>query len=434
MATSTVTKILLRRGTDADRQSVVLSNGEPGWSTDTKELYIGDGTTTGGIKIGAQEGGYIGYAGLSADVVNPYTAMSNAVYVTNNSTSNPALVITNNNTGGNGCWVNFKGNSASHAAYVANLSAIQTNSTGYAVNYSSVSTQAYYLTASNAYQMWNGYTHSFTINGNADLYHRGHIYSGDGNGVTIIATMSGGTDAVGNAMGGLGSGQTQNGDFYIRTIADYNSFDPFATDSLAGMSANSEVKAYQQATMMTIEGRGSPDGAGNPRGTITCYGVLKPANNDAQNLGSGSALWDNVYSANATIQTSDKNLKDNIKTSGLGLTFINKLKPVSYKKKDREDDIVMGSKADGSDPIMGKLPRTFKREHYGLIAQDVKEVLDDLKIDPINFAGYIDPNISEGTDDLPLALRYEEFISPLIKAVQELSTEVDTLKAELAKK
>ena len=430
MATSTVTKILLRRGTDADRQSVVLSNGEPGWATDTKELYIGDGTTSGGIKIGAQEGGYIGYAGLSADVVNPYTAMSNAVYVTNNSTSNPALVITNNNTGGNGCWVNFKGNSASHAAYVANLSAIQTNSAGYTVNYSSVSTQAYYLSATNAYQMWNGYSYNYKVLGNGSIYNRGHFYSGDDNGTAIFATISGGTNSVGASM----AGGATNGDYQMRTIADFNNWDPFASDALAGLSANSEVKNTQSAVMLTIEGRGAPDGASNPRGTMTVYGVLKPANNDAQNLGSGSALWDNVYSANATIQTSDKNLKDNIKTSGLGLTFINKLKPVSYKKKDREDDIIMGSKADGSDPIMGKYPRTFKREHYGLIAQDVKEVLDDLKIDPINFAGYIDPNISEGTDDLPLALRYEEFISPLIKAVQELSTEVDTLKAELAKK
>lgn len=44
-------KIQFRRGPDADRDDTVLSNGEPGFSTDTKQLYIGDGETLGGIPI-----------------------------------------------------------------------------------------------------------------------------------------------------------------------------------------------------------------------------------------------------------------------------------------------------------------------------------------------------------------------------------------------
>lgn len=41
----------LRRGTDTERQSVVFAEGELAYTTDTKELYVGDGTTLGGIKI-----------------------------------------------------------------------------------------------------------------------------------------------------------------------------------------------------------------------------------------------------------------------------------------------------------------------------------------------------------------------------------------------
>ena len=41
----------LRRGTDAERQSITPKDGEMIWTTDNKELYVGDGTTVGGNKI-----------------------------------------------------------------------------------------------------------------------------------------------------------------------------------------------------------------------------------------------------------------------------------------------------------------------------------------------------------------------------------------------
>jgi hypothetical protein len=41
----------LRRGTDLARQSIVFQEGELVYITDTKDLYAGDGTTVGGIKV-----------------------------------------------------------------------------------------------------------------------------------------------------------------------------------------------------------------------------------------------------------------------------------------------------------------------------------------------------------------------------------------------
>ena len=41
----------LRRGTDAERQIITPVEGELVYVTDTKELYIGDGTTVGGIRV-----------------------------------------------------------------------------------------------------------------------------------------------------------------------------------------------------------------------------------------------------------------------------------------------------------------------------------------------------------------------------------------------
>ena len=45
-------RLLVRRGTNADRLGAVLASGELGYTTDTRKLYVGDGTTFGGILIG----------------------------------------------------------------------------------------------------------------------------------------------------------------------------------------------------------------------------------------------------------------------------------------------------------------------------------------------------------------------------------------------
>ena len=74
MGQETITKILLRRGTDADRQSVVLAAGEPGWTTDTNKLYIGDGSTPGGVEVSAASADLVtGFEHLSANNLYAYT-------------------------------------------------------------------------------------------------------------------------------------------------------------------------------------------------------------------------------------------------------------------------------------------------------------------------------------------------------------------------
>jgi hypothetical protein len=49
--------IQFRRGTDAQRTAVTPAAGEPVWVTDTTKLYVGDGTTAGGIEIAGGGGG-----------------------------------------------------------------------------------------------------------------------------------------------------------------------------------------------------------------------------------------------------------------------------------------------------------------------------------------------------------------------------------------
>jgi len=61
---NTLIKLLVRRGTDADRKNIVLEGGELGYTTDTDRLFVGDGTTSGGVLVGNK------YKGENADVTN----------------------------------------------------------------------------------------------------------------------------------------------------------------------------------------------------------------------------------------------------------------------------------------------------------------------------------------------------------------------------
>lgn len=127
-----------------------------------------------------------------------------------------------------------------------------------------------------------------------------------------------------------------------------------------------------------------------------------------------------------TVQNrSDKRDKTSIIDEPLGLAFINKLIPVQFKWDLREDYSVLNDdrtitelKKDGS--------KARSRYHNGFIAQDVKAVMDELKID---FGGYQDHSINGGKD--VLSLGYDEFIAPMCKAIQELSAEVESLKAKI---
>ena len=52
--------------------------------------------------------------------------------------------------------------------------------------------------------------------------------------------------------------------------------------------------------------------------------------------------------------------------------------------------------------------------------------MDDLSLSDTDFAGYIYNEIDE-----QYQLRYNEFISPLIKSVQELSSKIDAMQIEI---
>lgn len=131
---------------------------------------------------------------------------------------------------------------------------------------------------------------------------------------------------------------------------------------------------------------------------------------------------------------SDKRDKADIQDIDLGLDFIKKLRPRKFKWDYRENYGIIDK--DGSiyieDEKQNKIlvkkdgSKCGKRFHNGLIAQEVKEVIDEMGID---FAGYQDHKICGGKD--VLSLGYNEFIAPIIKAIQEQQVIIEELKEQV---
>jgi hypothetical protein len=161
------------------------------------------------------------------------------------------------------------------------------------------------------------------------------------------------------------------------------------------------------------------------RCVLDYLGQFTPTTDNTLSIGSSTKRWGAVYVTGGTVSSSDEREKTEITNSALGLNFINALRPVSYKWKvggrDVRTDFDKGKDENGNYTQI-VTDRAGIRTHFGLIAQEVKEVLGGQ-----DFGGYVYDNDSD-----KYALRYEQFISPLIKAVQELSQQVETLKSELA--
>ena len=128
--------------------------------------------------------------------------------------------------------------------------------------------------------------------------------------------------------------------------------------------------------------------------------------------------WTNIYAAKAVTVNSDRRLKRDI--------------------KDFDDDFVR-------EFIMGIKPKKFgykngDRTHYGFIAQDIEELMRSLNMTNLDFSGLCitkpirNPDEEVNNDELDevYGLRYEEFISPLLRMVQIQQSEIDDLKKEVS--
>jgi hypothetical protein len=176
---------------------------------------------------------------------------------------------------------------------------------------------------------------------------------------------------------------------------------------------------------VTADGASSPSQAvriENNRNTLFT-GAILPSSDNAYQCGASDKRWSLVYAANGTIQTSDQRDKTEITGSSLGSDFIKNLKPVSYKF------VVGGNKDAGLDENGNRVYEAVpgKRTHWGFIAQEVKEAADEAGVD---FGGWILTDTEN--PDSPQGLRYDQFIAPLTKALQEALAKIEALEAKVA--
>ena len=223
-------------------------------------------------------------------------------------------------------------------------------------------------------------------------------------------------------QGTAANGQTANNNVAIGetagagvTTGDNNVFIGQAAGYVTQITADSDgciiigAGARQSGTAVDNEIIFGNDAAGQGTNTVL--------------LGNGSVDGTNgLFCADTGIATpSDKRIKDNIKDNSTGLDYINKLRTVTYQKRHPADypEELQGAFGDA------KKPKDWvAKTEVGLISQEVKAVMDEMELD------------IQGHHTNPQGLqtvKYVSFIIPLVKAVQELSEQVEDLKKQINK-
>jgi hypothetical protein len=108
---------------------------------------------------------------------------------------------------------------------------------------------------------------------------------------------------------------------------------------------------------------------------------------------------------------SDRRLKENIEESALGLNFIKDVNPVQFEFIDKNNPHNRGTQ-------------------FGFIAQELEQALISNGVDGDNGIAYIPVLSAEegGSEENYYLVNHEQLISPLIKAVQELSSKNEILE------
>jgi hypothetical protein len=224
----------------------------------------------------------------------------------------------------------------------------------------------------------------------------GTVTSVSGTGTVSGLTLTGTVTTIGSlTLGGtltLTSGQITSGlGFTPYDSSNPSGFITNSTSSLTNYSTTTVTLAYLSANYTPTGYAAHKFNADTGFATVASGEItISVSITGFQSSGSGSTI---------TIQNvSDRKLKENIVPETLGIDFINKLKPVTYK-------MIKGN----------------GRTLHGFVAQDIETLIngdnDALKI--VNEDG------TKGVDYLSL-------IAPMVKAMQEMSARIKELEDKLA--
>jgi hypothetical protein len=178
--------------------------------------------------------------------------------------------------------------------------------------------------------------------------------------------------------------------------------------------------------------------------------IFHPTPNDGNGfIGFSSNRFNRVYASNGVSTTSDERLKENIENIPFGLDYLNSLRPVQFEwmpKYIDECTICGCTVEDGNDncgncwedvtneegEIIDKtycecettsVDITGNKKLWGFIAQELIETPPEPDID-IELVDY-------DSEEDSYNMNYPQLIAPLVKAVQELSTQISDLTARV---
>jgi hypothetical protein len=210
-------------------------------------------------------------------------------------------------------------------------------------------------------------------------------YAGQSNTEGFHNTFSGVTSGSSNTLGSENAFYGAHAG-YFSTLGNNNTF----IGNFAGQ--NNSTGSYN-----TYLGFGADAASGSiSNATAIGYGAIVQANNSVH---IGNTAVTNIGGPVSWSTLSDKRMKNNIHPLEAGLDFVLQLKPVTYTYITK-----------GQEGI----------RYTGLLAQDVEKIMDKMGLE---FSGIVRPQ----NENDNYSIRYAEFVLPLINAVQEQQTIINSL-------
>lgn len=232
---------------------------------------------------------------------------------------------------------------------------------------------------------------------------RGNI---DGISNVSMGYMSLANNSIGNVNTALGSfslSSSSTGDFNV---------------AVGYKALQNNVNGYRNIAIGSLSGT-----HGN---TPNLYNTISIGNDDILNayqnqafIGNTSTQW---IGGQTTWHTySDARIKNHIQEDVKGLDFITRLRPVTYYISNRAIISLTGNKETPDFP--GKNDNE-KTKRSGFIAQEVEQAAKSAGYD---FSGYTVPQNAQSL----YSLSYEQFVVPLVKAVQEQQVIINTQQKQI---
>jgi hypothetical protein len=275
-----------------------------------------------------------------------------------------------------------------------------------------------YNTATGTYAMgYNGTGSYNTANGYGALLYNTTGAVNNATGYYALSSNSGGSDNTADGPYALNLNSTGNYNtavgysaLYHNTASYYNT----AVGYNAGTAYNNGYNNVFLGANTDVNGIGYYNVIAIGQATVCTGSSQVTIGNGATGSYRAYANWTNI---------SDGRVKKNIKQNVPGLSFINKLQPVTYNLDlDAVDRIIQApARKDSSGKIIEKsaIEITARKEkeqviYSGFVAQDVEKAAKSMNYD---FSGV---DAAKNEKDV-YGLRYAEFVVPLVKSVQELS-------------